>query len=174
MMRAMAITMGCLAMACVAVADAETYSWTDAQGTMHFTEDLGAVPAKLRKKVKKLGGDEPASIPAAKPESQTSSAKVPAVAPAGKGEPQSTEAYAGKTYDQWKQDLADREAAMRGVRQRIDEIAGQLKGGSVSFDSQQKLIDEHTALVKRFKEIRADYDRQVETIRKAGLQVNLK
>jgi acetyl-CoA carboxylase alpha subunit len=37
---------------------AETYQWTDERGTENFTEDLGKVPKKYRKKVKVLGGAE--------------------------------------------------------------------------------------------------------------------
>jgi hypothetical protein len=37
---------------------AVTYEWTDRSGTVNFTEDLGKVPKKYRKKVKVLGADE--------------------------------------------------------------------------------------------------------------------
>ena len=36
---------------------AQTYEWTDEHGTVNFTEDLGNVPKKYRKKVKVLGGE---------------------------------------------------------------------------------------------------------------------
>ena len=39
-------------------ASAVTYEWTDAAGTVNFTEDLGNVPKKYRKKVKVLGAEE--------------------------------------------------------------------------------------------------------------------
>lgn len=39
-------------------ASAQTYEWTDARGTVNFTEDLGKVPKKYRKKVKVIGADE--------------------------------------------------------------------------------------------------------------------
>lgn len=37
---------------------AVTYEWTDQTGTVNFTEDLGKVPKKYRKRVKVLGADE--------------------------------------------------------------------------------------------------------------------
>ena len=37
---------------------AVTYEWTDEKGTVNFTEDLGNVPKKYRKKVKVLGAEE--------------------------------------------------------------------------------------------------------------------
>ena len=39
-------------------ASAVTYEWTDDAGTVNFTEDLGKVPKKYRKKAKVLGADE--------------------------------------------------------------------------------------------------------------------
>ncbi|GFO66785.1 hypothetical protein GMLC_03640 [Geomonas limicola] len=43
---------------CPFTAGAVTYQWTDSRGTINFTEDLGKVPKKYRKKVKVLGVDE--------------------------------------------------------------------------------------------------------------------
>ena len=37
---------------------AVTYEWTDESGTVNFTEDLGNVPKKYRKRAKVLGADE--------------------------------------------------------------------------------------------------------------------
>jgi hypothetical protein len=39
-------------------AAAVTYEWTDDRGTINFTEDLGKVPKKYRKKAKVLGAEE--------------------------------------------------------------------------------------------------------------------
>ena len=39
-------------------ASAVTYEWTDVAGTVNFTEDLGKVPKKYRKKAKVLGADD--------------------------------------------------------------------------------------------------------------------
>lgn len=39
------------------VARAETFSWTDREGTVHFVESLGQVPADYRKGAKALGID---------------------------------------------------------------------------------------------------------------------
>ena len=52
---------------------AVTYEWTDEKGTVNFTEDLGNVPKKYRKKVKVLGADEggaPQIIESAEPRGQ--------------------------------------------------------------------------------------------------------
>ena len=39
------------------VAQAETYTWTDKEGTVHFSESLSEVPPNLRKSAKPLGMD---------------------------------------------------------------------------------------------------------------------
>jgi hypothetical protein len=38
-------------------AQAETYQWTDREGTVHFSESLGVVPANYRKSAEPLGMD---------------------------------------------------------------------------------------------------------------------
>jgi len=40
-----------------AVAHAETYKWTDKDGTVHFSESLGEVPPDYRNSVKSIGVD---------------------------------------------------------------------------------------------------------------------
>ncbi len=160
------------------LASAETYTWTDGQGTVHFTEDLGMVPRKIRKNVRRLNDVE--SPPAMKsdssaPEAKFSDTSKPAVphADAGKGGSSPMETYAGKTYDQWQKEFSDQEAAMVTVRKRIDEIVALVKGPATRRENQQKLISEHNSLVARFKEMKDQYSQQVETARKAGLQVNI-
>src|SRR5919197_1192745 len=170
-MKLRTVVMGTLLFSAVTLSSGhgETYSWADEELTVHFTDDLGDVPKKIRKKVKRMDGDVPAlksdSAPVA--DSPVTGA-VGGVAPAdaGKGETRPGETYAGRTYDQWKKDLGDREATMIAVRKRIDEIAALLKSPATRMGDQQKLMDEHAALVKQFKDMRAEYDRQVEAARK--------
>ena len=69
---------------------AVTYEWTDQSGTINFTEDLGKVPKKYRKKVKILGADE-GGAPQVIDEPVKGKAKETAApkeknAPGGKGE----------------------------------------------------------------------------------------
>jgi hypothetical protein len=155
---------------------AETYTWTDEQGTIHFTEELGTVPKTIRKKARRVEEIEPS--PAEKPATPEPSAKDPdatvnASASVGKGESAAVETYVGKTYDQWEKDLTDREAAMTAVRKRIDEIAALLNSSATSRDEQKKLLPEHKSLTVQFNEMKAEYYQQVEIARKAGLQVNI-
>ena len=41
----------------------EVYNWTDGGGTVHFTDDRAAIPAKYRKKAVSLGGSDEAANP---------------------------------------------------------------------------------------------------------------
>jgi hypothetical protein len=46
----------------------EVYRWVDEKGTVHFTDDLGQVPEKYRKKIQKeISPKEPAPTPPAPP-----------------------------------------------------------------------------------------------------------
>jgi len=150
---------------------AETYTWTDEQGTIHFTEDLGTVPEKIRKTLRK---EEMNSAPEEEPPSQVPSAKTPEAtlqaAPGGDGD---NGIYDGKTSEQWQKELAEQEAAMAAVRKRIDEIAILFRSPDTRRDERGKLLAEHNSLSAQFKEMKARYFELVESARKAGLTVNI-
>jgi uncharacterized protein DUF4124 len=159
--------------ACVSTAAAETYTWTDEQGTMHFTEDLGKVPEKIRNKVNRE--EEAAPAPEEKPATTALPAKSPETTPQNipSGGGGDDGIYAGKTYDQWQKELLERETAMIAVRKRIDEIAALLKDPAIKWDEQKKLLQEYNALSAQLKEMKGQYNQLVETARKAGLQINI-
>lgn len=176
MIRSMVTTLVFLSVISLSAVHGEVYTWKDAQGTIHFTEDPGKVPKKLRKKVRVLEADDPAAETSRPVQSGTGAETTGAAVAApevGKGVTASGELFAGKTYDQWKKELADREASMNAVRARIDEIAAQVNSPALRMGEQQKLIAEHAALVKQFNELKEQYHQQVDIARKAGLQVNL-
>jgi len=152
---------------------AETYSWTDEKGTLHFTEDLGGVPEKIRSKARIVDGTETPSEDESV--SQEPTAKTPAAAPmaAPSADNGDSGIYAGKTRDEWQKDLADRETEMLVVKKRIDDIAGMLTGSNANMYEQDKLLLEHKSLLAQFKELKSEYFQQVELARKAGLQVNI-
>lgn len=156
-------------------AAAETYTWTDEQGTAHFTEDLGSVPKKARKQSRKVVETEQATEkPAAPLPTATGKVIAPHLTPGNdNGEAGVAETYAGKTYDQWEKDFASQEAAMTALRKRIDEITSQLNNFADNWEEQKKLLTEHKSLVDQFKGMKAHYLQQVEIVRKAGLQINI-
>jgi Domain of unknown function (DUF4124) len=155
---------------------AETYTWTDEQGTVHFTEDLEKVPKKIRNKARILENIEPAQIE--KPVVSAPSATDPDVtlqtAPSNEdGKYSPAEIYAGKTFNQWEKDLNDREAAMKAVRKHIVEIVNLLSSPTTKGAEQEKLLAEHTSLLEQFNGMKTQYNQQVEIARKAGININI-
>ena len=178
MIRSITSTLAFLSVVSFSAANAELYMWKDAQGTTHFTEDLGKVPKKLRKNVRNLEADDSSSPAPSTPSASaaTGAEKVGNSAPppvSDKVETATDQLYAGKSYEQWKKEFSDREASMGEVRTRAEEIAVQVKSPALKIGEQQRLLSEHATLIKQFNEMKEQYHQQVEIARKAGLQINL-
>lgn len=154
----------------VSAAHADTYSWTDEQGTVNFSEDLGSVPKQFRKKARKIQDTEPQ--PEEQPASEPEAGKAPKAAPttATSNGQYPDEKFAGKTYGQWEKDLRDREAAMAAVRQEIDEIDRELQAGTSKTN---ELREKRASLLAQFRQMKTEYDQTIESARQAGLQVNI-
>jgi len=162
---------------------AETYSWVDEHGTYNYTEDYSRVPKKYRSSVGKRGdlGASPVSKESARPSIESAPPSTgPGVTPpaasknTADGKLESPVGnFGGKSYDQWKQDLSDRETAMRVIRKRVDEIDVLLNKNPSNTEQTQGLIAERNRAVGQFAEMRRQYDQQVELARKAGIQVNI-
>lgn len=143
-------------------ATAATFSWTDEHSIVHFTDDPGVIPKQFRNKIQKLDDDEPSQPFFADKEQKLLDEGVDV-----------QQTYSGKSYDQWKKELADREAAMTAVRMRIDENADAIKNSGSNWELQKKLMAEREALLAQFKELKSGYFQWVEIARKAGLQINI-
>lgn len=158
-----------LILATAVSAGAEIYSWTDEQGTVHFTEDRGAVPSKYRGKLRKTddNGETPEKAPPTR-----DGAAVAAPAPAATGAARTGERLDFSTRDQWQEALQQQEAAMVALRQRLDDIAATAKGMPRSAE-RDKLLVEHQTLLLEFKTMKDRYSRLVDGARKAGFQVDL-
>ena len=179
MIRSITTTLAFLSVVSLSAAHAEVYMWKDAQGTTHFTEDLGKVPKKLRMNIRNLEADDSSSPTPSSPSSAsatTGAEKSGNSAPppvSEKVETATDQLYAGKSYEQWKKEFSDREASMGEVRTRAEEIAVQVKSPALKIGEQQRLLSEHATLIKKFNEMKEQYHQQVEIARKAGLQINL-
>ena len=174
MIRTGTLVLTCMLAVVITTAYAATYTWTDEQGTAHFSEDLGSVPAKLRSKVRTLEESEPSSSSEASPVKAVNDEqqRVPREAD-GKTENAADEVYGDKSYAQWQKEFSDREAAMAAVRKRIDELAAELKSYGSQMNRQEKLLTEYNTLWVRFKEMKTEYYQRVEIARKAGLEINV-
>jgi hypothetical protein len=102
---------------------AVTYEWTDQRGTVNFTEDLGNVPKKYRKKVKILSDENPAPQtveipePAAKGTAGTAKQEEPAKA---------KKLYGGKDENAWRAEFRDAVAYVRQTESELAELRGRM------------------------------------------------
>lgn len=146
---------------------AETYTWEDDQGTVNFTEDLGKVPMKYRKKVRIVGEEEP---PPAEVEGGKDKPAVPQKAENGRGEAAPVDkggapparqekkaVYGGKEAEVWKAEIAairaDVKAAEKQLveqRERLKDISGMSRSEYLSIQNTVRSI-EHTVLKRRKK-----------------------
>lgn len=155
--------------------NAQIYTWTDEQKTVHFTEDLGNVPKMVRGKVRMI--EEP-SISSPARQSPTPSQAIPDAVvksvPSMDAAPvNDSETYGGRTYEQWEAEFRKREADMTVVRNKIDETAASLNSYADDWDKQRTVFESYKALLGEFKAMKAEYLQQVENARKAGLQINI-
>ena len=115
-------------------ASAETYTWEDDQGTVNFTEDLGNVPAKYRKKVKIVGEDELLS-PAATGEGEKPGAKGRGTGEPKEGPPSVKQdkkkvVYGGKDAETWKSEFGALNADLKAAEKQLVEYRNRLKDTS--------------------------------------------
>jgi hypothetical protein len=155
---------------------AETYSWVDDSGTYNFTEEYSRVPKKYRNKVDKrgdMGASAQTNESAATP--SKSNAPPPAESKnAASGKPGTpTGSFGGRSYDQWKQEFGEREAAMGATRKKVDEFDVILKKKALDKGQTESLIAERNKAVEQFNEQRKQYDQFVELARKSGIQVTV-
>ncbi len=116
---------------------AETFTWVDSQGTMHFSDDLSSVPKQYRKKVRRLQDEDvtPEAEPApagdgAPATSPAASATAPAPA---KKEPQQGKKealYGGKTADAWRQDIVYARTELTSARNQLADTKARLNDTS--------------------------------------------
>ena len=113
---------------------AETYTWEDDQGTVNFTEDLGNIPAKYRKKVKIVGEEEVLS-PAAIGESEKPGAKGKGTGELKEGVPsvkqdKKNRVYGGKDADAWKSEFRSLNADLNASEKQLVEYRNRLNDTS--------------------------------------------
>lgn len=162
-------------------AEAATYSWTDASGTMHFTDDPGAVPKKFRKKARQVDGDAPA--PAASPSTRAATEKqnIPAAARQTQPEavpPAAPPAAAGAATRYGDRTAGEWQAEFRSMRKRLKEIEQQFEqaraeGGDGKTILRREKIEELNARNKKLNEeyeaVRLRFNQLAEQANKVGL-----
>ena len=103
---------------------AQTYEWTDERGTVNFTEDLGKVPKKYRKKVKLLEGEDGGAP-------QSTVIQEPA-----KGKAKGVEAgkekklFGGKDENGWRKEFLEASGDLQQTASSLAELRGRLSDTS--------------------------------------------
>lgn len=106
---------------------AATYEWTDSRGTVNFTEDLGKVPPKYRKKVKVIG-EESGTPQITETTEITDPPKVTPKAVEKVGEKKSL--YGGKDEKGWRSEFIQAKGELKLAEQDLDAFRGRLKDTS--------------------------------------------
>jgi uncharacterized protein DUF4124 len=113
-------------------ASAVTYKWVDDQGTVNFTEDLGSVPPKYRKKARVVGAEEDATPP---PTSETKEEAKPVQKPKGAGQTSEQpltekkelkKTYGEKSAEAWKAEFGQLSAEIKAAEDQLVELRGRL------------------------------------------------
>jgi hypothetical protein len=156
--------------------NAETYSWVDDSGTYNFAEDYSKVPKKYQKKVKRRE-DVPQDV---KPQVSPVPENVPWQGE--KKEVKSTvvnegekELHGGKSRAAWRKEMDVLEAELSRIEQRTEQLRKQIydKKGitKTQFNELKKEYDASRAAYSgKYK----NYTELIETIRKAGISVDIK
>lgn len=147
---------------------ADTYSWTDDQGTVHFTENPAEVPKQLRGSSRR-SADE--ATPAARETTPGDGKGSPEAE--GKPAPAPSESYPFTTQEEWQTELRRQENAMEELYKRLEGIAAQFRNPQGSAAEKRELAATHGQLTAEYNGQKERYYRLVEAARKAGFPVDL-
>lgn len=158
-------------------AGAASYSWTDPAGTVHFTDDLGAVPAKYRAKaLRQAAGEE--TIPDAQPAAVKNDSKA-AAAPAGAA-PQAGSAqgaatpstkFGDRSAAEWQQQFQAMRAQLKTIEQQMEQLK-QDGGDGKKLLGREKIAELNSRsrqLNQEYDNIRVQLNQLVEQANKVGL-----
>ncbi|MDK9719050.1 MAG: DUF4124 domain-containing protein [Trichlorobacter sp.] len=151
---------------------AASYSWTDPSGTMHFTDDLGAVPKKYRAKALRQAASEEA-VPDAKPATVKNEAKTPATQQTGSAQEAAgpSTKFGDRTAAEWQQQFQ----TLRGQLKKIEQEMEQLKqdgGDGKRMLGREKIAELNTRsrqLNQEYEKTRVQLNQLVEQANKVGL-----
>jgi hypothetical protein len=146
---------------------AQTYEWTDRSGTVHFTEDLGKVPKKYRKKVKVIGDDtgEPRVTETTEPTKGKSAREA-----GGKEKEKEKKLYGGKDEAAWRNDFRNARRAVQQTESDLSDQTGRLADTSKMSRSEYLGIQSTIGFLKgRLAGQRQRLDQLQESADRAGV-----
>ncbi len=153
---------------------AEIYSWIDDSGTYHYTEDYSKVPKKYHKKVKR-GEDERENLkPPMLPDLKTAPGHTEITETKLSGEKE--ELYGGKSRDAWHKEMTVLEAELKSIGQHIEQVKSQVTDAKklVSNVQLEALKNDYENSLAAYNQKYKSYTELIETIRKAGIIVEIK
>jgi hypothetical protein len=151
-------------------ASAQTYQWTDERGTVNFTEDLGKVPKKYRKKVKVLGLDE-SGVPQVIESTEPGKGRTKEL-----GTPKDNKAlYGGKDEAAWRNEFATAKRELKVTEQELADLRGRM-GDTSKMSRSEYLALQNTINHNEFRvqELRKRLDLLREKADKAGVPADLR
>ncbi len=172
-------------------AGAATYSWTDASGTMNFTDDLGAVPAKYRTKALKQAAGED-TVPEVMPPAKVAETKAapaaaakpgtPAAAPAPDTKPGAPAApveskvtaatrFGDRTAGEWQAEFRDLWGQIKVIQQQQEGLKREGGDGKTMLTSSKiaELNARNKQLNQEYEAVRLRINSLVEQANKVGL-----
>jgi hypothetical protein len=153
-------------------AGAVSYSWVDDNGTYNFTEDYSRVPVKYRNKIRLDSGTNSSNVPEsasknpgkAGPPTTTEQSRVSEKS--GEFSQAAKQKYDGKTLDEWRAELKQKEDELAKIKQQLDQRNTALNG----------IVDERRRLTREYNDMVAEYDTKYAAYRElvaAGIRAGL-
>jgi len=171
-----------IVLALVAPLHAESYSWLDDNGTFHFTEDYSRIPKKYRNKVNRRGdmSSEQAPAPSADGSDKAGAGdSTKTDASGGKtaakpGDSNQQQLFAGKTENAWRNEVALQEQELNKLEGNLDALRKQAAARDLSPEQRADLKKEYDAARAAYNQKYADYNKLLESAKKAGLRVEMR
>jgi hypothetical protein len=154
-------------------AGAETYNWTDDNGTFNFTDDLSSVPRKYRSKARLDLDSDPLTIPDTAAGQQgkvgaeqgVAGEKVGSTAQGGKN------LFGGRTLEDWIYELSQKESELTRLKQQLVSRKAELNG---TVEERNRLMKEYNNMGTEYNQKAAAYNEVVEAARQAGVPLGTK
>lgn len=160
---------------------AETYSWTDASGTMHFTDDPGKIPRQYRKKAQQRDIYAPPASPVQAPavtkdseKPNTGTAPTPTASTPTTQAPAAyspTTRFGSRTGAEWQAEFRSINERLKVIDQQFEQV--RKEGGDGKSAISREKIDELNARNKKLYEeheaLRLRYNLLVEQANTVGL-----
>jgi hypothetical protein len=152
---------------------AETYSWEDEKGTVNFTDNYTNIPAKYRKKARKLG-DIRSDTPSAPPAAVSGAKATPAArATGGTGAGTSEEVnglFGGRKPEDWQQEMRPLYVEVKRLELQLGELELLLrKPTGISKSRIDGLPQEYMDTKNRYNQAAKRYNSLNDEANKVGL-----